>query len=84
MRSVSAIMTTPATDAQKDAVLDSFISLVRSDADLKAQVKSALNQDQVIEIAASHGYIFDSTTILRKWSQHTDFSQDTWMGWFGD
>ena len=77
-------MTTPATDAQKDAVLDSFISLVRSDADLKAQVKSALNQDQVIEIAASHGYIFDSTTILRKWSQHTDFSKDTWMGWFGD
>ena len=72
------------SSAQQDAVLESFITLVRNDSELQAQVKAALNQDQVIDIAASLGYSFDSTTILRKWSKHTDFSQDTWMGWFGE
>ena len=58
--------------------------MVRQDPDLKAQIKSAINQDEVIAIAASKGYEFDSSTILRRWSKHTDFTQDTWMGWFDE
>ena len=72
------------SEIQKDSVLNSFIELVREDNALKAEIKAALNQEQVIAIAASRGYEFDSLTILRKWSQHTDFSKDTWMGWFED
>ena len=72
------------SEVQQDAVLNSFIDLAREDQALKAEIKAALNQEQVIAIAASRGYEFDSLTILRKWSQHTDFSKDTWMGWFGD
>ena len=72
------------SENQQDAVLNSFIKLAREDQALKAEIKAALNQEQVIAIAASRGYEFDSLTILRKWSQHTDFSKDTWMGWFED
>ena len=72
------------SEIQKDSILNSFIELVREDKALKAEIKAALNQEQVIAIAASRGYEFDSLTILRKWSQHTDFSKDTWMGWFED
>ena len=75
-------MTGSALSANQDQVLEAFISLVRQNSDLKAQIKAALNQDQVIEIAASNGFDIDSSAILRKWSKHTDFSQDTWMGWF--
>ena len=75
-------MTGSALSANQDQVLDAFIALVRQNSDLKAQIKAALNQDQVIEIAASNGFDIDSSAILRKWSKHTDFSQDTWMGWF--
>ena len=75
-------MTGSALSANQDQVLEAFIALVRQNSDLKAQIKSALNQDQVIEIAASNGFDIDSSAILRKWSKHTDFSQDTWMGWF--
>ena len=75
-------MTGSALSANQDQVLEAFIALVRQNSDLKAQIKAALNQDQVIEIAASNGYDIDSSAILRKWSKHTDFSQDTWMGWF--
>ena len=70
------------SEVQQDAVLNSFIELARKDQALKAEIKAALYQEQVIAIAASRGYEFDSLTILRKWSQHTDFSKDTWMGWF--
>ena len=75
-------MTCSALTANQDQVLEAFIALVRQNSDLKAQIKAALNQDQVIEIAASNGFDIDSSAILRKWSKHTDFSQDTWMGWF--
>ena len=75
-------MTGSALSANQDQVLEAFIDLVRQNSDLKAQIKAALNQDQVIEIAASNGFDIDSSAILRKWSKHTDFSQDTWMGWF--
>jgi len=75
-------MTGSALSANQDQVLEAFIALVRQNSDLKAQIKAALNQDQVIEIAASNGFNIDSSAILRKWSKHTDFSQDTWMGWF--
>ena len=71
-----------ALSANQDNALEAFIALVRQDPDLKAQIKAALNQDQVIDIAALNGFDIDSAAILRKWSQHTDFSQDTWMGWF--
>ena len=75
-------MTGSVLSANQDQVLEAFIALVRQNSDLKAQIKAALNQDQVIEIAASNGFDIDSSAILRKWSKHTDFSQDTWMGWF--
>ena len=75
-------MTGSPLSANQDQVLEAFIALVRQNSDLKAQIKAALNQDQVIEIAASNGFDIDSSAILRKWSKHTDFSQDTWMGWF--
>jgi predicted ribosomally synthesized peptide with nif11-like leader len=75
-------MTSSPLSANQDQVLEAFIALVRQNSDLKAQIKAALNQDQVIEIAASNGFDIDSSAILRKWSKHTDFSQDTWMGWF--
>ena len=75
-------MTGSALSANQDQVLEAFIDLVREKPDLKAQIKAALNQDQVIDIAAASGFDIDSSAILRKWSKHTDFSQDTWMGWF--
>ena len=75
-------MTGSALSADQDQILEDFIALVRQNSDLKAQIKAALNQDQVIEIAAANGFDIDSSAILRKWSKHTDFSQDTWMGWF--
>jgi predicted ribosomally synthesized peptide with nif11-like leader len=75
-------MTGSALSANQDQVLENFIALVRQKPDLKAQIKAALNQDQVIDIAAANGFDIDSSAILRKWSKHTDFSQDTWMGWF--
>ena len=75
-------MTGSALSASQDQVLEAFIALVRQNSDLKAQIKAALNQDQVIEIAAANGFDIDSSAILRKWSKHTNFTQDTWMGWF--
>ena len=75
-------MTGSALSANQDQVLEAFINLVRQSPDLKAQIKAALNQDQVIDIAAANGFYIDSSAILRQWSKHTDFSQDTWMGWF--
>ena len=75
-------MTNSALSANQDSALEAFIALVRQNPDLKAQIKSALNQDQVIDIAAANGFEIDSSAILRKWSKHTDFTQDTWMGWF--
>ncbi len=75
-------MTGSALSSNQDQVLEAFIALVRQKPDLKAQIKAALNQDQVIDIAAANGFDIDSSAILRKWSKHTDFSQDTWMGWF--
>ena len=77
-----ALMNGSALNADQDQILEAFIALVRQNSDLKAQIKAALNQDQVIEIAAANGFDIDSSAILRKWSKHTDFSQDTWMGWF--
>ena len=70
--------------SSQDSNLDAFIALVLSDSNLKSEIKAAINQDQVIAIAASRGYVFDSSAILRKWSKHTDFGNDTWMGWFDD
>ncbi|WP_413442216.1 Nif11-like leader peptide family natural product precursor [Synechococcus sp. MIT S1220] len=77
-------MSNSAADVEKDSILESFISLARQDETLKDEIKAALNQDQVIAIAAARGYVFDSLTILRRWSKHNDFSQDTWLGWFSE
>ena len=77
-------MTLSASDVEKDSILESFITFARGNQEVKDEIKAALNQDQVIDIAASRGYVFDSLTILRRWSKHTDFSKDTWMGWFSD
>ena len=72
------------TDAEKDAALASFIQLVKTRPDLKDQVKSARNQDEVIGLAQAQGFAIDSLTLLRSWSQVSDFSKPTWFGWFDD
>ena len=72
------------TDSNHDEVLEQFIALAKTDQALQDEIKSALNQDQVIAIAAERGFQIDSLAILRKWSKHTDFSKPTWMGWFGE
>ena len=70
------------TDVEQDQILEQFIALAKTDKDLQDEIKSALNQDQVIAIAAERGFQIDPMAILRKWSKHTDFSKPTWMGWF--
>ena len=77
-------MTDSSSNVKQDLSLQSFITMVRRDPTLTAEIKAALNQDDVIAIAASMGYEFDSSTILRRWSKHTDFTKDTWMGWFDE
>ena len=77
-------MSTPLSDSQKDQILEDFIRLAQSDSQLKEEIKSSRNQDEIIALAQQKGYHFDSLTLLRKWSEHTDFSQPTWMGWFAD
>tara|TARA_B100000482_G_scaffold143499_1_gene106064 strand:- start:231 stop:452 length:222 start_codon:yes stop_codon:yes gene_type:complete len=72
------------TDVNQDQILEQFIALAKTDQTLQDEIKSALNQDQVIAIAAERGFQIDSLAILRKWSKHTDFSTPTWMGWFGE
>ena len=74
----------PLTDDQKDAALRAFIDLVRSRPDLKDQVKGARTQDEVIGLAEQQGFFIDSLTLLRSWSQVSDFSKPTWFGWFDD
>ena len=70
------------TDVEQDQTLEQFIALAKTDKSLQDEIKSALNQDQVIAIAAERGFQIDPMAILRKWSKHTDFSKPTWMGWF--
>ena len=62
-------MTLPLSDSQKDSNLESFIAMARQDDQLRSDIKAALNQDQVIDIALSRGFSFDSLTILRRWSK---------------
>ena len=70
------------TDADKDQLLIGFIEVARQDATLQQQIKDAKNDSEIIELASGLGYPFDSLTLPRKWSQHTDFSKPTWFGWF--
>ena len=70
------------TDADKDQLLNRFIEVARQDEGLKQQIKDAKNDTEIIDLATALGYPFDSLTLLRKWSQHTDFSKPTWFGWF--
>ena len=70
------------SDVDQDQILEKFIALAKSDQNLQDEIKSALNQDQVLAIAAERGFLIDPLAILRKWSKHTDFSRPTWMGWF--
>ena len=75
-------MTAPLSDSEQDQSLQQFIALARSDSDVRELIKQARNQDEVIGIAHERGFNFDSMALLRQWSQHTDFSKPTWMGWF--
>ena len=72
------------SDAEQDRILEQFIALAQTDKELRDEIKSALNQDQVIAIAEQRGFNIAPLAILRKWSKHTDFSKPTWMGWFDD
>ena len=77
-------MSAPLSDSQKDQILNDFIQLAQNDSLLKEEIKSSRNQDELLAIAEQRGYHFDSLTMLRKWSEHTDLSQTTWMGWISD
>ena len=77
-----AVPSAELTDDQKDAALRDFIELVRSRPELKDQVKAARNQEEVISLAVQSGFRIDSLTLLRSWSQVSDFSKPTWFGWF--
>lgn len=79
-----AVPSAELTDDQKDAALRDFIELVRSRPELKDQVKAARNQEEVISLAVQSGFMIDSLTLLRSWSQVSDFSKPTWFGWFDD
>ena len=79
-----AVPSAELTDDQKDAALLDFIELVRSRPELKDQVKGARNQEEVISLAVQSGFRIDSLTLLRSWSQVSDFSKPTWFGWFDD
>jgi hypothetical protein len=65
-----------------DNALECFIEAIRNRPDIVEQIRLARNEDEVINIAFLHGYVIDSLSILRKWSDHTDFSKPTWYGWF--
>ena len=77
-------MSAPLSYSQKYQILKDFIQLAQNDSQLKEEIKSSRNQDELIAIAEQRGFHFDSLTLLRKWSEHTYFSQPTWMGWFTD
>ena len=77
-------MSSPLSDLEQDQALQSFIALARSDSEVRELIKQARNQDEIIDIAQERGFNFDSMALLRQWSQHTDFSRPTWMGWFDD
>ena len=66
----------------KDQLLEDFISLARQDQSLQLKIREARNDTEILEIANSYGFAIDSMTLLKKWSQHTDFSKPTWQGWF--
>ena len=70
------------TDDNKDQLLENFIALARQDPTLKDQIREARNDSEILEIANERGFAIDSMTLLKKWSQHTDFSKPTWLGWF--
>jgi len=72
------------SDVEQDQILEQFIALAKADKGLQDEIKSALNQDQIIAIAAERGFQIDPLAILRKWSKHTDFSKPTWLGWFSE
>ena len=72
------------SDLEQDQLLERFIALARTDDNLRDEINGSLNQDEVISIAARHGFAVDSLAILRKWSKHTDFAKPTWMGWFDE
>ena len=77
-------MSSPLSDLEQDQALQAFIALARSDSEVRELIKQAINQDEIINIAHERGFEFDSMALLRQWSQHTDFSKPTWMGWFDD
>ncbi len=77
-------MSSPLSDLEQDQALQSFIALAKSDSEVRELIKQARNQDEIIDIAQERGFNFDSMALLRQWSQHTDFSKPTWMGWFDD
>ena len=72
------------SDAEQDQVLENFIALARTDQSLRDEIKAARNQDEIISIAEAKGFSLNPLAILRKWSQHSDFSKPTWLGWFED
>ena len=77
-------MSSPLSYLEQDQALQSSIALARSDSEVRELIKQARNQDEIIDIAQERGFNFDSMALLRQWSQHTDFSKPTWMGWFDD
>lgn len=79
-----AILPGALTDSSSDSdnALKCFIEAIHNRPDIVQEIQLARNEDEVINIAFQQGYVIDSLSILRKWSEHTDFSKPTWYGWF--
>ena len=73
---------TESSSQSKDQILEDFIALARQNSALQQQIREARNNTEILELANQNGFPFDSMTLLKKWSQHTDFSKPTWLGWF--
>lgn len=81
-----AILPGALTDSFSDSdnALKCFIEAIHNRPDIVQEIQLARNEDEVINIAFQQGYVIDSLSILRKWSEHTDFSKPTWYGWFAN
>ena len=47
------------SDSQKDQILKDFIQLAQNDSQLKDEIKSSRNQDELIALAEERGFHFD-------------------------
>ena len=72
----------PAANQSGSDELERFVAAAKQDSSLRERIMQAQDQDEVIGMAASLGFQFDGSAILKRWNQVTDFSKPSWYGWF--